>query len=90
MWVYIRTEPSLYTVGFYAPDGKWNPESDWNHSEEAAKRVAWLNGGTSSAETIAAVVLPIAKRIDAIEAELPALRQVANTASCLANGITPD
>jgi len=24
MYVYIRSEPSLWTVGFYAPDGKWH------------------------------------------------------------------
>ena len=44
MYVYIRSEPNLYTVGFYSPDGKWNPESDWNDREEAAKRVSYLNG----------------------------------------------
>jgi hypothetical protein len=44
MYVYIRSEPGLWTVGFYTPDDKWNPESDHNSSEEAAKRVAWLNG----------------------------------------------
>lgn len=44
MYVYIRSEPTLWTVGFYAPDGKWNPESDHGTSDEAAKRVAWLNG----------------------------------------------
>lgn len=44
MYVYVRSEPQLWTVGFYAPDGKWKPESDHNDQEEAAKRVAWLNG----------------------------------------------
>jgi hypothetical protein len=44
-WVYIRTENQLWTVGFYSPDGKFNPESDHDNREEAAKRVAWLNGG---------------------------------------------
>ncbi len=29
MWVYMRTEPSLWTVGFYAPDGKWHTDSDY-------------------------------------------------------------
>ena len=45
MYVYIRTENGLYTVGFYAPDGKWNPESDWSSQQMAAARVRWLNGG---------------------------------------------
>lgn len=44
MWVYLDTESNLYTVGFYDPDGNWHPESDHNSSEEAAKRVAFLNG----------------------------------------------
>jgi len=44
MYVYIRSEPGLWTVGFYTPDGKWEPESDYGDSEEVAKRVAWLNG----------------------------------------------
>ena len=44
MYVYIRSEPGLWTVGFYTPDGKWEAESDHPNSEEAAKRVVWLNG----------------------------------------------
>lgn len=43
-YVYIRTEHSLWTVGFYTPDGVWKPESDHDSKEEAAKRVHWLNG----------------------------------------------
>ena len=46
-YVYESFEPGLWTVGFYAPDGKWHPESDHDDREEAAKRVAWLNGGGS-------------------------------------------
>lgn len=45
MYVYILSEPGLWTVGFYAPNGKWNSESDHNNKEEAAERVAYLNGG---------------------------------------------
>lgn len=45
MYVYVKSEPGLWTVGFYSPDGKWNPESDYNSTEEAANRVVWLNGG---------------------------------------------
>lgn len=46
-WVYIRTEPGLFTVGFYDPTGKWHPDSDYNDREEAAARVNYLNGGKS-------------------------------------------
>jgi hypothetical protein len=44
MWVYIQSEPGLYTVGFYSPDGEWHTDSDHGDREEAAARVAWLNG----------------------------------------------
>lgn len=44
-YVYIRSELHLWTVGFYAPDGKWIPESDHSTKESAAERVHYLNGG---------------------------------------------
>lgn len=44
-YVYIKSEPQLYTVGFYRPNGKWEPESDYRSAEEAAQRVHYLNGG---------------------------------------------
>lgn len=44
MYVYIMSEPGLFTVGFYDPSGKWHADSDHSDREEAAKRVAWLNG----------------------------------------------
>jgi len=47
MYVYIESERGLWTVGFYDPEGKWQPESDHNSKDEAAARVAYLNGGTS-------------------------------------------
>jgi len=45
MYVYIESEPNLYTVGFYRPDGIWEPESDHASREEAGERVHYLNGG---------------------------------------------
>lgn len=44
MYVYVKSEPQLWTVGFYRPDGRWEPESDHGSSESAAGRVHWLNG----------------------------------------------
>jgi len=35
-YVYIRSEPGLWTVGFYKPDGTWEPESDHHNSADAA------------------------------------------------------
>jgi len=45
MWVYKQSEPRLWTVGYYSPDGTFVPESDHSDSEIAAERVHWLNGG---------------------------------------------
>jgi len=46
-YVYMRSEPGLYTVGHYSPDGRWQPESDHASTEKAARRVATLNGHDS-------------------------------------------
>ncbi len=53
MYVYKRTEASLYTVGFYTPGGQWIAESDHDTSEEAAARVAYLNGQKETRWTLA-------------------------------------
>jgi hypothetical protein len=48
IWVYVQSRcpgERLWTVGFYGLDGKWEPESDHDSAEEAAKRVHYLNGG---------------------------------------------
>lgn len=47
-YVYIQTEPSLWTVGFYQPDGTFYPESDHGNPDNAAARVAWLNGARNA------------------------------------------
>lgn len=44
MYVYLETQSNLWTVGFFTPDGSWEPEKDCGSAEEAAERVAWLNG----------------------------------------------
>lgn len=50
-YVYIQSEHmaedgcDLFTVGFYDPSGRWQPESDHETSEAAAERVHYLNGG---------------------------------------------
>ena len=46
-YVYIKSEPGLFTVGFYDPRGEWQPESDHTDSADAAQRVHYLNGGKS-------------------------------------------
>lgn len=57
-YVYIQSEYrntdgcDLFTVGFYAPDGSWHPESDWGTELEAGNRCHFLNGGDSLLERI--------------------------------------
>lgn len=45
-YVYKRSEPQLWTVGYYTPAGKFDPESDHSTEREASDRVRYLNGGT--------------------------------------------
>ena len=45
MWVFIKSEEGLYTVGFYDPQGGWHTDSDYDYKSEAAQRVHYLNGG---------------------------------------------
>lgn len=47
MYVYIRSEPGLWTVGHHSPDGRWHPDSDHASPDDAAARVHWLNGGAA-------------------------------------------
>jgi hypothetical protein len=58
MYVYIRSEPQLWTVGHYDPDGKFEPESDHGSTDDAAKRVRYLNGGNDETAPPRDVHLP--------------------------------
>lgn len=49
-WVYVQSEANLWTVGHYAPDGKWHGDSDHTSPEKAAERVHYLNGGAARDE----------------------------------------
>lgn len=55
-WVYKRTEPGLWTVGFYTPSDEWEAESDHTSRDDAAARVHFLNGGTPVLELADATV----------------------------------
>ncbi len=44
-WVFIESEPELWTVGFYKPDGTWVGEGDYHVKAEAMLQVHFLNGG---------------------------------------------
>lgn len=45
MWIYIESEPGVYTVGHYDPSGLFLAESDHKDVEVAACRTSYLNGG---------------------------------------------
>lgn len=45
MYIYLKSEDNLWTVGHYAPDGKFIPESDHATVDKATERVHYLNGG---------------------------------------------
>jgi hypothetical protein len=47
VYIKMKSEPALWTVGFYDPEGNWQPESDHTNADAAAERVHWLNGGTA-------------------------------------------
>ncbi|MDD3946253.1 MAG: hypothetical protein PHI19_00240 [Clostridia bacterium] len=53
LYVYLRTERDLWTVGFYRND-TFVSESDHSSPDAAAERVAWLNGARFRAEDYAA------------------------------------
>ena len=61
MYVYLRSEPQLWTVGFYTPDGKWVSESDYECRDDAAERVHWLNGGGKPSDTIKDFLLDLSR-----------------------------
>ena len=47
MYVYMNSEPGLWTVGHYDPRGNWHSESDHDSIDKAADHVRYLNGGRS-------------------------------------------
>lgn len=48
MFVYVRSERKLWTVGHWDAKGKWHPESDHSNTTEAAERCHYLNGGDAT------------------------------------------
>lgn len=55
-YVYVKSEPGLWTVGFYKPSGEWVSESDHSSTEDAAQRAAWLNGAPDAAAIAQAIL----------------------------------
>ncbi|HUK73040.1 MAG TPA: hypothetical protein VLW50_30525 [Streptosporangiaceae bacterium] len=75
-YVYIRSEPFLWTVGYYSPDGKWHSESDHASAEEAATQVRYLNGGTEDdVRLLQANLAEALERIAELERSTPQAQQ---------------
>lgn len=51
-FIYIQSEPELWTVGHYDPKGTFIPESDHSTPGEAGGRVGFLNGGNYGSKAV--------------------------------------
>lgn len=45
MWVYLESEPGVWTVGWSRPTGEWVSVKDFHAEEAAAYCVHYLNAG---------------------------------------------
>lgn len=71
MYVYIKSSPETWTVGFFTNEGKrWNPESDHFSDEAARKQVAYLNGNSNIK------VAELKRKLAEVEGERDALREL--------------
>lgn len=60
LWLYRRVAPATWQVGFFDPDGGWQPETDHTSPDGAADRVHWLNGSPASMPVPAATDVELA------------------------------
>jgi len=44
-WVEGEGHKEVFEVGFYKPDGVFETDSEYQHKDDAAARVHYLNGG---------------------------------------------
>jgi hypothetical protein len=51
MFIYQKTEPGTWTVGYFTESGEWKAECSCNTAAEAAQRAHWLNGGKDTQDT---------------------------------------
>lgn len=79
-YVYIQTQAAvdgfeaMWTVGFYKPDGQFEPSSDHHTEGEAIQRVHWLNGGAGAGAIVQVQqhVAELQKNVDSFQSQLSA------------------
>lgn len=87
MYVYKQTEPSLWTVGFYEPDGTWIAESDHDNPYDAAERVHYLSGKQAGHRSFPIrVAVPPGEEGDAEEEAIKSLSTRERAEAMLARG----
>jgi hypothetical protein len=74
MFVYLKSEPGLWTVGHYGGNSKWVAESDHDSEKEAAARVHYLNGG-ADADLLAALRELVLRAEDADDQEYAGMQE---------------
>ena len=65
MYVYKKSDELRWTVGYYKPNGQWEPESNYEQKQCAAERVHYLNGGDAPVETFKDVAEAADRVVDA-------------------------
>lgn len=50
-WVYLQSEPGLWTVGYYSPTGAFYSDADFDTRDDARRRCHYLNGGSLPPDT---------------------------------------
>lgn len=68
-WVYVNSEPDLWTVGFYKPGGAFVPDSDHTSRGDAAARVHYLNGGEAACPDVLHALADMVELYNALAAK---------------------
>ena len=77
MYIYLKSEPGLFTVGHYAGE-QFHSESDHDTAAAAAERVHWLNGGNMPDQQTITIELDCSQLRDRVHAAA-VLRDVAHS-----------
>jgi hypothetical protein len=45
MYIFQKSEPGVWTVGYFTSSGEWKTECECSSAADASQRAHWLNGG---------------------------------------------